>query len=250
MRSTVAHVTLVMSVALGAIASPCIAQTRVTSLEELRRELAAGDLVTVVPAVGPPVAGRLTRLGTVDIDLRPANQRALTGARPAGCHHPSRCDSVARTAPGLCTKWRGSRGRHRRGVWRSHVRPWPHRRPQRDRRVGGSLCWSRGGLHRDWRADRMGGRCCELETAHQVRRAFRGKDESQRPACVFAGSRDSARGVILTIVSPRAGLSPGRGARHGTPAPGSTSMQPGPAWPRRRQASADLTRSRRRRAFP
>ena len=54
MRSTVAHVTFVISasiVVLGAIASPCLAQTPVASLEELRRELAAGDFVTVVPAV-------------------------------------------------------------------------------------------------------------------------------------------------------------------------------------------------------
>ena len=79
MRSTLAHVTLVIStliVAFGAIgASPCIAQTRVTSLEELRRELAAGDFITVVPAVGQPVAGRLMRFGDVDLDVRLANKR-------------------------------------------------------------------------------------------------------------------------------------------------------------------------------
>jgi HAMP domain-containing protein len=61
-RSTLAPVTLVISTLIGAFgaigASPCIAQTRVTSLEELRRELAAGDFITVVPAVGQPVAGR------------------------------------------------------------------------------------------------------------------------------------------------------------------------------------------------
>jgi hypothetical protein len=58
-------------VAFSAIdASPCFAQTRVTSLDELRRELAAGDVITVVPAVGPRVAGRLMRLGDVDLDLR------------------------------------------------------------------------------------------------------------------------------------------------------------------------------------
>ena len=79
MRSTLAHVTLVSSiliVAFGVIgASPCIAQTPVTSLEELRRELAAGDFITVVPAVGQPVAGRLMRLGNVDLDVRLANKR-------------------------------------------------------------------------------------------------------------------------------------------------------------------------------
>jgi HAMP domain-containing protein len=62
-------------VAFGAIgASPCIAQTHVTSLEELRRELAAGDFITIVPAVGEPVAGRLMRLGDVDLDVRVANK--------------------------------------------------------------------------------------------------------------------------------------------------------------------------------
>jgi hypothetical protein len=64
-------------VAFGAIgASPCIAQTHVTSLEELRRELAAGDFITIVPAVGEPVAGRLMRLGDVDLDVRVANKRS------------------------------------------------------------------------------------------------------------------------------------------------------------------------------
>jgi HAMP domain-containing protein len=77
-RSTLAHVTLVIPtliVAFGAIGvSPCIAQSRVTSLEELRRELAAGDFITVVPAVGQPVAGRLVRFGNVDLDVRLVNK--------------------------------------------------------------------------------------------------------------------------------------------------------------------------------
>lgn len=76
MRSTLAHVTLVISTLIVAFgASPCIAQTHVTSLEDLRRELAAGDFITVVQAVGQPVAGRLMRLGNVDIDVRLVNRR-------------------------------------------------------------------------------------------------------------------------------------------------------------------------------
>ena len=78
MRSALAHVTLVVGliVVLGAIgASPCIAQTRVTSVEELRRELTAGDFITVVPVVGPPVAGRLLRLGSGDLDIRVVKKR-------------------------------------------------------------------------------------------------------------------------------------------------------------------------------
>jgi hypothetical protein len=78
-RSTLAHVTVVITtviVAVGAIgASPCIAQTPVTSLEELRRELAAGDFITIVPGVGQPVAGRLMRLGDVDLDVRLVTRR-------------------------------------------------------------------------------------------------------------------------------------------------------------------------------
>ena len=80
MRSTLAHLTLVGSILItscGSIgASPCIAQTRVTSLEELRRELATGDLITVVPAGGQPVAGRLMRLGSADLEVRPVRRRS------------------------------------------------------------------------------------------------------------------------------------------------------------------------------
>ena len=75
MRSTLAHIRLVTStlvLAFGAIfASPCVAQTRVAaSLEELRRDLAVGDFITVVPDGGQPVAGRLMRLGSADLDVR------------------------------------------------------------------------------------------------------------------------------------------------------------------------------------
>jgi hypothetical protein len=85
-RSASAHVTLVIPgliIVFGAIgALPCIAQTRVTSVEELRRELAAGDFVIVVPAGGQPIAGRLMRLGTVDLDVRLVNKRTPQGRGP------------------------------------------------------------------------------------------------------------------------------------------------------------------------
>jgi hypothetical protein len=78
-RSALAHFRLVtpaLIVVFGAIgASPCIAQTRVTSVEDLRRELTAGDFITIVPVVGPPVAGRLVRLGSGDLDVRVVNKR-------------------------------------------------------------------------------------------------------------------------------------------------------------------------------
>jgi hypothetical protein len=63
-------------VALGMIgAHPCSAQTRVTSLEELRRQLETGDLVTVVAGDGQPLTGRLMRVGEDDLDIRPVDSR-------------------------------------------------------------------------------------------------------------------------------------------------------------------------------
>jgi hypothetical protein len=64
---------------LGAV--PCLAQTRVTSLEQLRRELATGDVITVVPSGGQPVTGRLVRVGPDDLGIRPANGSPDRGLR-------------------------------------------------------------------------------------------------------------------------------------------------------------------------
>jgi hypothetical protein len=78
-----AHVAVVTFTLIGAIgASPCIAQTRATSLEDLRGALAEGDFITVVPVDGPPVAGRLMRLGTLDLDVRPVTRRAPQAGGP------------------------------------------------------------------------------------------------------------------------------------------------------------------------
>ena len=52
-------------------AAPCIAQTRVTSLDELRRRLATGDTITVVSAGEQPIKGRLVRLGPDELGIRP-----------------------------------------------------------------------------------------------------------------------------------------------------------------------------------
>ena len=85
MRSTLARTVLTSTliVAFATIgASPSIAQTRVTSLDALRRQLAAGDLITIVPTAGAPVAGRVVRLGTDDIAVRPARRGTQrSGAR-------------------------------------------------------------------------------------------------------------------------------------------------------------------------
>ena len=85
MRPTVAQtvVTSTLIVAFATIgASRSLAQTRLTSLDELRRQLAAGDVITIVPTAGAPVAGRVVRLGTDDIALRPAKRSPQkSGAR-------------------------------------------------------------------------------------------------------------------------------------------------------------------------
>ncbi len=65
---------------VSAMASPCAAQARLMSVEELRRELAVGDVVTVVPAQGRPLRGRLIRLGDVEFDLRLDDRRMARDA--------------------------------------------------------------------------------------------------------------------------------------------------------------------------
>jgi HAMP domain-containing protein len=85
-RFTLAHVTLGIATLIGA--SPCIAQTRVTSLEELRRTLAAGDYITVVPAAGHPVTGRLIRLGEADLDVHVADKHTPQDRGPRSVTMP------------------------------------------------------------------------------------------------------------------------------------------------------------------
>lgn len=83
MRFTLAHATLGICTVIGALsASPCMAQTRVTTLEELRRALAAGDVITIVPAAGPSVVGRLLRLGDTDLEIRVDNRRTSQEREP------------------------------------------------------------------------------------------------------------------------------------------------------------------------
>ena len=69
---------MVMLAWLGASSSQ--AQNRLTSLEELRRALTAGDLITVVPADGRPIIGRLVRFGDTELDIRP-HQKPELGER-------------------------------------------------------------------------------------------------------------------------------------------------------------------------
>ena len=66
-------VTIVVFVAVGTTAGD--AQTPVASLQELYRQLAIGDVITIVPTDGQPVSGRLLRLGAADLEIRPADTR-------------------------------------------------------------------------------------------------------------------------------------------------------------------------------
>ena len=79
MRSTLAHLTSAMRlsiVCLGALhAAPCIAQTAVSSMDELRRELAPGDVITVVGTDATPITGRLMRVGDDELQVRAATRR-------------------------------------------------------------------------------------------------------------------------------------------------------------------------------
>lgn len=70
MRCTPGHLVAVSAFVLTMGASPATAQTRLTSLEELRRELAAGDVVTIVTVLGAQVEGRLVRLDPLDLEVR------------------------------------------------------------------------------------------------------------------------------------------------------------------------------------
>lgn len=63
-------------------AAPAVAQTRVTTLQELRGALSPGDVVTIVPAIGEAIAGRLTRVGEGDLDVRVVGGSALEGDTP------------------------------------------------------------------------------------------------------------------------------------------------------------------------
>jgi hypothetical protein len=70
----------VLSVIVAAVcATPCVAQTRLTSPAELERELAEGDLITVVQASGPPVAGRVLRVTADSLTMRPVTKPAVQG---------------------------------------------------------------------------------------------------------------------------------------------------------------------------
>lgn len=76
MRFTTVYIPLISFTMIGmAGQSLCFAQTRVTSVEELRRTLAAGDSITVTPSIGQPVAGRLIRLRDADLDLEVAHRQ-------------------------------------------------------------------------------------------------------------------------------------------------------------------------------
>ena len=80
MRSSVL---LAMAAVIGALdVLPASGQSLVLSLEELRRELAAGDVITVVSTTDETVSGRLMRFGDAALELRRSDrQPRLPGPR-------------------------------------------------------------------------------------------------------------------------------------------------------------------------
>lgn len=54
---------------------------RVVTMDELRRELRPGDVISVVRTTGGAVRGRLRRIGDADIDLQPETRQAPSTER-------------------------------------------------------------------------------------------------------------------------------------------------------------------------
>ena len=74
---------LLASALIGACGvSPCLAQTRLTSIEELRRQLSVGDSIVVVPTGAQPIIGRLVRLDRDNLEIQPAKKRSVQDTRP------------------------------------------------------------------------------------------------------------------------------------------------------------------------
>ena len=75
---------LLAAVAAAAIdfagAATAVAQVRLSALDDVRRDVAPGDVVTIVRATGGPIKGRLLRFGDTTLDIRTEAQ-ATTGQR-------------------------------------------------------------------------------------------------------------------------------------------------------------------------
>jgi hypothetical protein len=56
-------------------------EVRIATLDELRRELSPGDVISVVRTTGDSVRGRLRRVGQTDIDLQAETEPGLKGQR-------------------------------------------------------------------------------------------------------------------------------------------------------------------------
>ena len=69
---------IVVLVVIGA--APARAQVRVTTLEDLRRELSPGDVISLVQSSGETVSGRLVSFGDTALDIR-SETREDTGKR-------------------------------------------------------------------------------------------------------------------------------------------------------------------------
>ena len=74
MRSTT-PATMLLVVAFQCIsgATPAAAQTQLATIDDVQRQLARGDTISVVTDTGEPVVGWLERFGSVDLDVRVGN---------------------------------------------------------------------------------------------------------------------------------------------------------------------------------
>ena len=79
MRSQRALASLFLSALIAGLdmirPSPVDAQVRLTTLDDLRREVSPGDFVSVVQTTGDSVRGRLLRFGDTDLEIRAETQQ-------------------------------------------------------------------------------------------------------------------------------------------------------------------------------
>ena len=152
------------------VTAPAAAQVRVATLDELRRELSTGDVVSVVGSEPHAIKGRLTRVGDADLGLlvEPPVAGAESGRR-LEVDDPVQRPSLTRAAEGLGEERRADRGGNRRRLRPRDVHLCADRGPERARRMGSEVSGRRGHHDRDRGIRRLGHRPCTLEAAHQIR---------------------------------------------------------------------------------
>ena len=200
LRCVRASLTLVFALELVGPAL-AVAQVRVATLDELRRALSPGDLISVVDTTGTRSMGGCSGSETLISTSVPRPRSVLRTASP-GPHDPAQRHPVSRAASRLFAEWRAHRSNCRRGDCRRAVGLRHRGRPQRDRRVGPDLSGIRGSVHGDWRACGLGGRFWTLKAARQIRQALYGGDHGERDAPAVAEAGPGGIGVLLRSAEP------------------------------------------------